>query len=272
MNRRNFIQATAVTLGATATVVASDAPGREYYELRTYTLKAEKLPLLDSYLRKAFLPAVNRFGCGPVGMFLETESNERDVKSGKLTVTTAGDGIQRVFILLIHKSPDSVLSFSASMERDTEYQKEASAFLAAKPGDPVYQSCTSTLLSAIAGMPNLAKPDQSKPRIFNLRTYGSNNERAAAKKVEMFEKGELEIFKQVKLKPVFFASAYAGESLPNLTYMLVFPDDAERKAAWQRFGKEPAWSNLKATPGYADAELLTRITNRILTPRPYSEL
>jgi hypothetical protein len=88
----------------------------------------------------------------------------------------------------------------------------------------------------------------------------------------MFEKGELEIFKNVKLTPVFFASAYAGESLPNLTYLLVFPNDAEREAAWRRFGKDLAWNKLKVTPGYADHELLTRITNRVLTPRPYSGL
>ncbi|MFT3880017.1 MAG: NIPSNAP family protein [Gemmatales bacterium] len=270
MNRRNFIQATAATLGATTMVQANDDPGREYYELRTYTLKAEKLPLLDAYLEKALLPAVERLGCGPVGVFLETESNERDVISGKRTDTTVRDGVQRLYVLIVQPSADVAASLPAALDRDAEYQKAASAFLAAKPADPVYQSCTSTLLRAIAGMPKIATPDKSKPRIFNLRTYGSNNERAAAKKVEMFEKGELEIFKEVKLTPVFFASAYSGESLPNLTYMLVFPGDPERDAAWQRFGKSPAWSKLKATPGYADNELLTKITNRVLTPQPYS--
>jgi len=272
MNRRNFIHATAVTLGATATAQAADASGRDFYELRTYTLKAEKLPLLDTYLEKAVLPTVDRIGGGPVGVFLETESNERDVVTGTRTATTAGIGTQRVHVLFIHKSVESAVSLPVAIDRDPTYQKEAYAFLTAKPGDPVYQRCTSMLLGAIAGMPSLAKPDKSKARLFNLRTYESHNDRAAAKKVEMFEKGELEIFKSDKLTPVFFASAYAGESLPNLTYLLVFPNDAEREAAWQRFGKNPAWVKLKATPGYADGELLTRITNRILIPRPYSGL
>lgn len=270
MNRRNFIQATAVTLGVTATVVASDAPGKQFYELRTYTLKTEKMPLLDAYLQKALIPVMDRLGYGPVGVFLEIESNERDVVSGKRTNTATPESTQRVIVLLIHKSPESAVSLPAALSQDTEYQNEASAFLAARPGDPVYQNCTSTLLSAIAGMPNLAQPDKSQPRIFNLRTYASNNDRTAAKKIEMFEKGELDIFRSVKLTPVFFASAFAGESLPNLTYMLVFPNDAEREAAWQRFVKDPAWTKLKATPGYADNELLTRITNRVLTPRQYS--
>lgn len=272
MNRRNFIQATTGALGVSSIGLAKDAPEREFYELRTYTLKAEKLPLLDEYLEKAVLPAMDRLGNGPVGVFLETESNERDVITGKRTVTTAESGTVRVFALFTHQSAGSASLLTALMEQDPVYKKEALTFLAAMPTDPVYLSCSSTLLSAINGMPKLAKPDKSTPRIFNLRTYGSNNQRAAGKKVEMFEMGELEIFKQVKLTPVFFASALVGESLPNLTYMLVFANDTEKEAAWQRFGKDPAWAKLKATPGFADNELLTRITNRVLTPRPYSGL
>jgi hypothetical protein len=111
-----------------------------------------------------------------------------------------------------------------------------------------------------------------KPRLFNLRVYESHNERAAAKKVEMFEKGELAIFKSVGLMPVFFASALAGPAMPNLTYMLVFPDDAGRKEAWSKFGGSPDWAKLKATPGYADKEIVSKITNRILTPMTCSEI
>ncbi|HEX4588439.1 MAG TPA: NIPSNAP family protein, partial [Gemmataceae bacterium] len=131
----------------------------------------------------------------------------------------------------------------------------------------------SSLLTPIAGMPRLAKPDASKPRLLNLRIYESHNERAAAKKIEMFNTGELAIFRRVGLTPVFFASAIIGPDLPNLTYMLVFPDDAARQAAWARFGKDPDWQKLKAMPEYADKEIISEgITNRILTPAAYSEI
>jgi hypothetical protein len=130
----------------------------------------------------------------------------------------------------------------------------------------------SSLLAAIAGMPRLEKPDASKPRLLNLRIYESHNERAAAKKVEMFEKGELAIFRRVGLTPVFFASAVVGAAMPNLTYLLTFPDEAGRKAAWDAFRADDAWLKLKAIPAYADKEIVSRITNKILTPTPYSEI
>ena len=52
----------------------------------------------------------------------------------------------------------------------------------------------------------------------------------------------------------------------------MFPDEAGRAAAWGRFGKDPAWLRLRATPEYADKEIVSRITNTTLTPRPYSEV
>ena len=59
----------------------------------------------------------------------------------------------------------------------------------------------SSLLTAIDGMPKLDKPDTSKPRLLNLRIYESHNERAGKKKIEMFNKGELAIFRRVGLTP-----------------------------------------------------------------------
>jgi len=88
----------------------------------------------------------------------------------------------------------------------------------------------------------------------------------------MFNKGELAIFRRVGLKPVFFGETVVGGAMPNLTYLLVFPDDEGRKAAWNRFREDPEWLKLKAIPEYADKEIVSRITNIILTPAPYSEI
>ncbi len=121
-------------------------------------------------------------------------------------------------------------------------------------------------------MPRLEKPDASKPRLFNLRIYESHNERAGQKKIEMFNKAELAIFRRVGLTPVFFAETIVGANMPNLTYMLVFPDEAGRKEAWGRFVKDPEWLKLRAMPEYADKEIVSRITNKILVPASYSQL
>jgi len=145
---------------------------------------------------------------------------------------------------------------------DAEYPKAAAAYLGAKAADPVYARIDSSLLVPIEGMPRLARPDTSRPRLLNLRVYESHNERAARKKVEMFNKGELAIFRRVGLTPVFFAETVVGASMPNLTYLLVFPDDDARAAAWARFGADPEWQKLRAIPEYADKEIVSRITTR----------
>jgi NIPSNAP len=112
----------------------------------------------------------------------------------------------------------------------------------------------------------------SKPRLLNLRIYESHNERANQKKIEMFHTGELAIFRRVGLTPVFFAESIVGAARPNLTYMLVFPDDAGRNAAWGRFRGDAEWQKLRAIPEYADKEIVSKITNLILAPTAYSEI
>ena len=52
----------------------------------------------------------------------------------------------------------------------------------------------------------------------------------------------------------------------------MFPDEAGRKAAWDRFRADPEWLKLRAIPEYADKEIVSKITNKILLPTGYSEI
>lgn len=257
MERRTFVGASVATICSASGLAAETKPDTsELFELRTITLKPAKLPIVDEYLSKAFIPALKRLEVGPVGVFTEPPEND----------------LLRVSVLIVHKTAESVRTLPSRLAGDAEYLKAAGAYLSAKADDPVYQRIESSLLAAIPGMPKLGRPDPSKPRSFNLRVYESHNERSAAKKIEMFEKGELGIFRRVGLAPVFFASALVGANMPNLTYMLVFPDEDARKAAWDKFRVDSEWLKLKAIPEYADKEIVSKITNRILTPAAYSEI
>ncbi|HTU20515.1 MAG TPA: NIPSNAP family protein [Gemmataceae bacterium] len=259
MKRRSFIQTSLAALGTTtmtAAVSAAEHNSRELYELRVYSLPAKNQERLDGYLSQAFLPALKRYGIGPVGVFVEKSGEEK----------------RQVYVLIVHPSAEQIVTLSARLHADEQHHKAAKEYLGARPIDPVYTRIDSSLLSAIEGMPRLAKPDTSKPRLLNLRIYESHNERAAHKKIEMFNKSELEIFRRVGLTPVFFAERLVGAAMPNLTYMLVFPDDAGRQAAWVRFIKDDEWLKLKAIPEYADKEIVSQITNKILVPAPYSEI
>jgi len=180
--------------------------------------------------------------------------------------------LMKVFVLIVASSAEGCAGLAARLTEDAEYRKLAANYLNAPASDPVYMRIESSLLAAIDGMPKLEKPDASKPRLLNLRVYESHNERAARKKIEMFDQGELAIFRRVGLTPVFFGETLVGSAMPNLTYLLVFPDDEGRKAAWGKFRDDPAWLKLKAIPEYADKEIVSKITNHILTPAAYSEL
>ena len=92
------------------------------------------------------------------------------------------------------------------------------------------------------------------------------------KALEMFNKGELAIFRRVGLTPVLFGEALIGSRLPNLTYLLVFDDDAARQAAWNTFREDAEWKTLRAIPEYEDKRIVSRITNVLLSPAEYSQI
>src|SRR5579864_7984949 len=85
MKRRQFLRdsltvSTMAGLGTAALPTFAQSgseTNREYYELRIYRLKAgAKTDLLDSYLENAAIPAWNRLGSKPVGVFTEREPKD----------------------------------------------------------------------------------------------------------------------------------------------------------------------------------------------------
>jgi hypothetical protein len=245
---------------ACAAIFAGAAPvqaaDREHYTLKSYTVEPAKLASLDDYLSKAYIPAVKRAGAGPVGVFREPEAK----------------GVVVVHVLTVLNSAGPAADFDAKLAAESGYKDASKNFLSAAAADPAREQVETSVFAAIEGMPKLEKPDTTKPRLLNLRIYESPTPEAHAKKVEMFNIGELAIFKRSGLTPVMFGSALSGPRMPNLTYLLVFPDDDARKAAWKKFGSDPEWQALKAQPGYTDKEIIRKITNILLTPAPYSEI
>ena len=108
-------------------------------------------------------------------------------------------------------------------------------------------------------------------RIYELRIYESHNYKAAQKKIEMFnEGGEIEIFKKTGLNPVFFGETLVGPLMPNLTYMLVFDDMADRDKNWKVFADSPEWKELSSDPQYKDT--VSNISDIILSPASCSQI
>ena len=262
MSRRRFLGGAVGLWSGVAMGEAKAAPtSPEVYELRQYHLRIGPQPTrLSDYLREAALPAWNRLGLSPVGVF----------------EAAFGEG-PTVFVLIPHPSLESVATLPARLEADSEHRQAGAAFLEAPAVDPPYTALQSELLVAFDSLPRVEVPAATAakgPRLFELRTYLSHSEAAHKKKMEMFtpKMGELEIFRRTGLAPVFFGRAVSSFRLPSFTYMLAFADEAARNKAWGAFVNDPDWKKLKATPGYSDSEVLASITSVILRPASFSQI
>ena len=60
--------------------------------------------------------------------------------------------------------------------------------------------------------------------------------------------------------------------MPSLMYMLVHENMAGREKSWDGFRTSPDWKALAATPGYADADIVSNITTVFLRPAAYSQI
>jgi len=268
MQRRGFLASSLAASALAGTTPAADgrsadaapAADREYYELRKYLLRrGPQQKTIDDFFRDAAIPALNRLGIKPVGVFN----------------VSIGPGSPTLYVLLPHASVESVITTYDRVSADQEYLKAGAAFTDTPPTEPVYVRMESCLLAAFEGMPKLEVPSATagnKPRIFELRTYESHSKKANRTKIRMFNTAEMAIFRRVGLRAVFFGETLIGSGMPSLTYMLSFADMEERARIWAAFGADPEWQKLSTSVGNTDGEIVSSITNVILSPAGYSQI
>ncbi len=264
MKRRQFLKTSSLTGAAALSGWSSveslaEQPRREYYELRIYEMPTgTRKNVLNDYLSKAAIPAWNRLGIKPVGVF----------------GVVSGSNALMLYVLIPHPDLETFQSVSDRLAADTEYQKAAVDYLGASIDNPAYIRYESRLLRAFSTVPRVRVPAETagkKPRIFELRMYESHSEAAALKKIEMFnEGGEIALFDRIGLRPVFFGQTLAGPRQPNLVYMTVHADMAAREKAWETFRNDDGWKKLSAEPAFANTVSATTIV--FLRPTAYSQI
>jgi hypothetical protein len=238
---------------------AASAP--QLYEWRQYSLRTGTQPRrLADYLQNALIPALNRLGHTPVGVF--------EVTFGLPSPT--------VFVLTPFASPEAMAARESLLDKDEAFSRASAAYHDTPATEAIYLRQEVSILSAFPQLPRIQVPAATAtkgPRLFELRIYESHNERAHRAKVKMFaEMGEIEIFRRAGLAPVFFARTVAGTRMPNLIYMLVHENMAGREKSWDTFRNDPEWRKLSATPGFTDPEIVTNITTVFLRPAAYSQI
>lgn len=258
MNRRRFTaSAAAASLSASS---AQTGAKPAIFELRRIQLRNStdnQRARTVEFLEKSFVPAAKRAGIETAGFF---------------SSLIAADSPFLV-VLLSYPSLAAMEAAYAKLEADRGYRKEREAYTS-KPGLG-YVRMESSLLRAFPSMPAVERPparEGGASRVFELRTYESDNGATLARKIGMFEKGETAIFRRTGLLPVFFGETIVGAKMPNLTYMLAFDDLAAREKNWRTFLADPEWQKLRSTPGLSDAEIVSNISSVLLNPLPFSSI
>ncbi|MES2731372.1 MAG: NIPSNAP family protein [Bacteroidota bacterium] len=232
---------------------------QQYYELRVYHLKsAEQKKVVEDYLRTAAIPALNKLGISPIGVF-----DKPDQK----------DGLQ-LYVFIPYKSLEQFTQTPAKLLADATYQTAAAPYLNAVHTEPAYERIESTLMKAFKDMPALKVPTTTVPkkqRVYEYRSYESFSEKSGLKKIEMFnEGGEIKIFDKLGFNAVFYAQAITGSQLPNLAYMTTFDSQESKDQHWAAFGNDPDWKRISALPEYQNTVSKAHI--HLLTPTDYSQI
>ncbi len=263
MQRRTFLTTTALAgvapLGAMAAKAQRAGTGREYYELRQYRLlnRGSTQPL-NEFLREAVLPAYNRLGIEPVGVF----------------TPRYGPNGPTVHVLIPYPSLESFVTADAQLLEDSSYLGAGADFLGRPQSDPGYVRVASSLMVAFEGIPKMELPTATmakNSRVYELRIYESHSKKAAKLKIEMFnDGGEIEIFRKTGLQPVLFGETLIGPNMPNLVYLLAHDDMVARDNSWSNFSSHPDWQQLRQVEKYRNT--VSNITDIILAPTAYSQL
>ena len=264
MHRRQFLSSSLAT--AALTLTPGNAPaqavagkGREYYELRKYQMQTPQSKLLHSYLADALLPALNRLGFTPIGVF--------DLDLGPETPAT--------YVLIPSNNLESLVTTDWQLAKDDEFMKAAAPFWSVSAATPPFVRIESQLMAAFEGFPRLTVPPvtaQHGKRIFQLRTYESPTYQDHVRKVEMFNHGEFAIFEKSGFWQVFYGDTLIGPRLPQLTYMVSMPQLSDLDAKWDAFRNDPDWKKLSSDQRYAFEPIVSDISNLVLRPATFSQI
>ena len=257
MKRREALAALAASPFLDSKANAESA-AHDFLELKTWRFHntdEKQASRVADYLQHGLGPALGRAGATLSGVFSSVIAPNSP------------------FYITLTRYPSlaSMQDVLAKLEADKVYQGDVSK-LGSGPGLP-FVGVESSLLRSFGDFTQPTAADTTEkrpPRLFELRTYQSQTFATLARKIGMFNSGEISIFERVGMRPIFFGETIVGPNQPNLTYMLSFDDLAAREKLWRAFGADPDWKKLRAQPGLQDSEIVSNISNIVLQPLTFS--
>lgn len=256
MNRRQMLAGLASSAALTDFESRAANMNNAYLELivwRFHNSEENQASRTSEFLQNGLQPALSRAGARLIGAFSNVIATD-----GPYYVT-----------LSQYASLASLQEVREKLASDEAYQ-QAVQKLSSGPGLP-FVRVESSLVRCFDGMPQPAVSADGH-RIFEWRTYESQSFATLARKIGMFNHGEMQIFERLGMRPVFFGETIVGPKQPNVTYMLSYDDLAAREKLWRAFGSDPEWQKLRSHPELADAQIVANISNVILQPLKFSSI
>jgi len=177
MKRRDFLKSSVAIASAAATteLLAAESGesgrsvAREFYELRKYHLRRGPMQKrFDDFYREAAIPAMNRAGISPIGVF---------------SVMTGPDS-PTMYVLLPHKSRRHLPERTTASARMPTIKKQERNLSMHRQPIPPMSEWRVRCCWPLKNMPKVEVPAK-KGRMFELRTYESHSKKANKKKIEM---------------------------------------------------------------------------------------
>lgn len=233
---------------------------KEFYELKTYTVKDENQEKrVDTYLKEAYVPALKRMGITNVGVF--------KVRPDKFKLS------DKIYVLIPFSSLTQFERMEAMLAVDKTHLSAGTDYINASFDNPPYERINSVLMRAFVDMPQMKPTSVKGPRaerVYELRSYESPTEATYQNKVAMFnEGGEVELFDNLGFNAVFYAEVISGNRMPNLMYMTTFPDREKRDALWKAFVDSPKWKEISGMEEYQNN--MNVLDSFLLYPTEYSD-
>lgn len=237
-----------------------ETSSQEFYQLKKYQFNSvDQMATTEAYLEHGLVPAMNRMGYGPVGVFKPIEQES--------------DSSLSLYTLVALDDLNVLSDLEGKLNEDEAYLTAGSAYLTAPFDNPPYQRLETIITKAFQDMPQMATPALTGPReerIYELRSYESATEAIFQNKVHMFnEGGEITLFDTLGFNAVFYSEVISGPSMPNLMYMTTHANAEARDANWQSFVNSPAWKDMSTDEFYQDN--VSHIDIYLLYPTSYSD-
>lgn len=259
MNRRDLLKSAVAAgiAGGTASSAIAAGTKQNYLVLLWYRSRNDlDTQRLREFLSAGFLPALNRVGAKPVGLFQ----------------TSLGPESPSILVVTQFPSMAAIDDARAKLAADQDWKSKLAEL--DQKWELAYERRESWLLHAFSGFPAIEVPkaEPGNPHVFELRMYESRNDSGHVRKVSMFNTGEIDVFRKCGIIPVFFGSMLFGPKIPNLVYMTCHASMQGREESWNKFRNDPDWKKMSTAPGMEGRELVSAISVQLMAPLPASQI